>query len=67
MARLSTLLLLLLLLATVIRAYKLCGKLRRSEVTDDWEIGTETFVPRNDALFRAVWGQFANLCAPASN
>ena len=62
--------LLLLVMATLIRAHKLCSKLRRSEVTDSWRKGCdedesedESFVPYNGALFKAVWGQFGNLCA----
>ena len=61
--------LLLLVMATLIRAHKLCSKLRRSEVTDGWRKGCdddddhESFVPYNGALFKAVWGQFGNLCA----
>lgn len=64
-----TLVVLLLVLATLIRACKLCGKLRRSEVTDGWgkncdgDDDDESFVPYNGALFQAVWGQFGNLCA----
>ena len=70
LARLVTLVLLLLVMATLIRAHKLCSKLRRSEVTDGWRIGWnedecegESFVPSNWPLFFAVWGQFGNLCA----
>ena len=57
--------LLLLVMATLIRAHKLCSKLRRSEVTDGWlrAARMESFVPYNGALFKAVWGQFGNLCA----
>ena len=61
--------LLLLVVATLIRAHKLCSKLRRSEVTDGWSKGwseddeDESFVPSNWPLFFAVWGQFGNLCA----
>ena len=63
--------LLLLVMATLIRAHKLCSKLRRSEVTDSWSKGCneddddedESFVPSNWPLFFAVWGQFGNLCA----
>ena len=71
LARLVTLVLLLLVMATLIRAHKLCSKLRRSEVTDSWSKGCneddddegESFVPSNWPLFFAVWGQLGNLCA----
>ena len=71
LARLVTLVVLLLVMATLIRAHKLCSKLRRSEVTDSWSKGCnedddeegESFVPSNWPLFFAVWGQFGNLCA----
>ena len=68
-----TLVVLLLVMATLIRAYKLCSKLRRSEVTDGWGTNVdgcdsddddhESFVPYNWSIFQAVWGQFGNLCA----